>query len=151
MVEFVAVVSDPKGGKSFQSKVAGHLANSLVGKKIGDEIDGIFVQLPGYKLKITGGSDRAGFPMIADLPGTRYRRLLTSEGPGYHATTRHKKKRDKPTHEVGLRKKKPVRGNTISPETSQVNLKITTRGAKPIEDLLKAEAKKADEKAPEKK
>jgi small subunit ribosomal protein S6e len=151
MVEFVAVVSDPKGGKSFQSKVAGHLANSLVGKKVGDEIDGIFVQLPGYKLKITGGSDRAGFPMIADLPGTRYRRILTSEGPGYHATTRHKKKRDKPTHEAGLRKKKPVRGNTISPETSQVNLKITTRGAKPIEDLLKAEAKKADEKAPEKK
>ena len=144
MVEFVAVVSDPKGGKSFQSKVGGHLANSLVGKKIGDEIDGIFVQLPGYKLQITGGTDRAGFPMLENLPGTRYRRLLTTEGTGYHARTRHKKKRDKPTHEAGLRKKKPVRGNTISPDTSQVNLKITTRGAKPIEDLLKAEEKKAD-------
>ena len=144
MVEFVAVVSDPKGGKSFQSKVGGHLANSLVGKKVGDEIDGIFVQLPGYKLKITGGTDRAGFPMIGDLPGTRYRRVLTTEGVGYKSRTRHKKKRDKPTHEAGLRKKKPVRGNTISPDTSQVNLKITTRGAKPIEDLLKAEEKKAE-------
>lgn len=151
MVEFVAVVNDPKGGKSFQAKVSGHLANSLVGKKIGDEIDGIFVQLPGYKLKITGGSDRAGFPMVGDLPGTRYRRLLTTEGVGYHARTRHKKKREKPTHEKGLRKKKPVRGNTISPDTSQVNLKITTRGAKPIEDLLKAEEKKEKAEKTEKK
>jgi small subunit ribosomal protein S6e len=151
MVEFVAVVSDPKGGKSFQAKVSGHLANSLVGKKLGDEIDGIFVQLPGYKLKITGGTDRAGFPMIPDLPGTRYRRLLRSEGTGYHARTRHKKKREKPTHEAGLRKKKPVRGNTISPDTSQVNLKITTRGAKPIEDLLKGgEEKKAEPKSEKK-
>ncbi len=39
-----------------------------------------------------------------------------------------------------------MRGNTISPETSQLNLKITTRGAKPVEDLLKAEEKKVDEK-----
>lgn len=142
MVEFVAVVNDPKGGKSFQSKVSGHLANSLVGKKIGDEIDGIFVQLPGYKLQITGGTDRSGFPMLPNLPGTRYRRLLLSQGTGFHARSRHKKKRDTPTHEQGLRKKKPARGNTISPETSQVNLKITTRGAKPIEDLLKSEEKK---------
>ena len=142
MVELVAVVADPKSGKSYQTKVTGHLANSLVGKHIGEEVDGIFVQLPGYKLKITGGSDRSGFPMVGDLPGTRYRRILASEGTGYHARTRHKKKREKPTHESGLRKKKPVRGNTISPETSQLNLKITTRGAKPVEDLLKAEEKK---------
>lgn len=146
MVEFLAVVNDPKGGKSFQTKVTGQHANTLVGKKIGDEIDGIFVALPGYKLKITGGSDRSGFPMISDLPGTRYRRILRSEGTGYRARTRHKKKRDKPTHESGLRKKKPVRGNTISPDTSQLNLKITTRGAKPVEDLLKAEEKKGEEK-----
>lgn len=142
MVEFVAVVSDPKGGKAFQSKITGHLANSLVGKKIGDEVDGIFVQLPGYKLRITGGTDRAGFPMLPSLPGTRYRRLLMTEGVGYRARTRHKKKRDKPTKEAGLRKKKPVRGNTLSPETAQVNLKITTHGAKPIAELFKPEEKK---------
>jgi small subunit ribosomal protein S6e len=142
MVEFVAVVADPKGGKSYQSKVSGHLANSLVGKKIGEEIDGIFVQLPGYKLKITGGTDRSGFPMLPDLPGTRYRRVMLTKGIGFKSRSRHKKKRDKPTAEQGLRKKKPVRGNTISPETAQVNLKITTHGAKPIAELFKPEEKK---------
>lgn len=142
MVELVAVVADPKSGKSYQTKVTGHLANSLVGKHIGEEVDGIFVQLPGYKLKITGGTDRAGFPMIKDLPGTRYRRLLITEGPGFHSRTRHKKKKDKPTHEHGLRKKKPVRGNQVSQETAQVNLKITAHGAKPIGELLKSEEKK---------
>src|SRR6267143_7164918 len=142
MVEFVAVVSDPKAGKAFQSKITGHLANSLVSKKVGDEVDGIFVQLPGYKLRITGGSDRAGFPMLPALPGTRYRRLLMTESVGFRSRSRHKKKRDTPTHERGLRKKKPVRGNTISPETSQINLTITAHGAKPIAELLKAEEKK---------
>jgi len=142
MVEFVAVVADPKGGKSYQSKVTGHLANSLVGKKIGEEIDGIFVQLPGYKLKITGGTDRSGFPMLPDLPGTRYRRVMLTKGTGFKSRSRHKKKRDKPTVERGLRKKKPVRGNTISPETAQVNLKITAHGAKPIAELFKPEEKK---------
>jgi small subunit ribosomal protein S6e len=122
--------------------VTGHLANSLVGKKIGEEIDGIFVQLPGYKLTITGGTDRSGFPLIADLPGARYRRLMLTEGTAFHSRSRHKKKRDKSTKEAGLRKKKPVRGNTLSPETAQVNLKITTHGAKPIAELFKPEEKK---------
>jgi small subunit ribosomal protein S6e len=61
MVEFRAVISDVKTGKSFQANVTGHHANSLIGKKIGDVVDGIFVGLPGYKLMITGGSDKDGF------------------------------------------------------------------------------------------
>ncbi len=127
---------------SYQTKVAGHLANSLVGKRIGEEVDGIFVQLPGYKLKITGGTDRAGFPMVADLPGTRYRRVLVTEGTGFRSRSRHKKKKDKPVNEAGLRKKKPLRGNTVSPEIAQVNFKITTHGAKAIAELLKEQEKK---------
>lgn len=57
MVEFEVVISDPKNGKSYQTKVEGHHANSLIGKRINDEVDGIFVNLPGYKLRISGGSD----------------------------------------------------------------------------------------------
>ena len=77
MVEFKAVVSDPKTGKSFSRDVTGHYVSSLVGKKVGEEIDGIFVGLPGYKLRITGGSDKDGVPMIQDLPGPRRKRILT--------------------------------------------------------------------------
>ena len=83
MVEFKVVVNDIKNGKSHQVVVTGHHANSLIGKKIGDEVDGIFVQLPGYKLTLTGGTDKNGFPMRKDLPGMSRRRLLLSKSIGF--------------------------------------------------------------------
>ncbi len=124
MVEFKAVISNPKDGKSYQLDVTKHHANSLVGKRIGEEIDGIFVSLPGYKLSITGGSDKDGFPMRKDLPGIGRKRILLTEGTGFK--TKHK----------GKRKRKLVRGNTISPEIVQINLKITQMGMKQVGDLL---------------
>ncbi|MDH7509137.1 MAG: 30S ribosomal protein S6e [Methanomassiliicoccales archaeon] len=131
MVEFKAVINDAKTGKSYQVTVSGHHANSLIGRKIGEVIDGIFVGLPGYKLTITGGSDKDGFPMRKDLPGTRRVKLLLASG-----STGFK------SGEKGVRKRKSVRGNTISPEIVQINLKITSKGAKPIEDLIKKEETK---------
>jgi small subunit ribosomal protein S6e len=50
-----------------------------------------------------------------------------SEGIGY-----------KP-EEHGKRKKKSVRGNTINQEIVQVNMKVTKPGAKPIDEIIKAE------------
>lgn len=129
MVEFKVVVNDVESGKSYNIAVSGHHANSLIGKKINDEVDGIFVSLPGYKLKITGGTDKDGFPMRHDIPGSTRRRLLLSKGLGY-----------KPK-EWGKREKKSVRGNTINQEIVQVNMKVTKPGAKPIEDIIKAEGK----------
>lgn len=130
MADFRAVVSDPKDGKSYQVPVSGHHANSLIGKKIGDIVDGIFVGLPGYKLEITGGSDKDGFPMRSDLPGPRRKKLLVSKSVGFNA------------QEGGLRKRKNMRGNTISPDTLQINLKVTQHGMKPVGDLVKKEEKK---------
>jgi small subunit ribosomal protein S6e len=130
MVEFKAVINDVKNGKSYQVPVTGHHANSLIGKKIGDVVDGIFVGLPGYKLAITGGSDKDGYPMRKDLPGVKRRKLLLTRSIGFN------------THEQGLRRRKSVRGNTISPDTSQLNLKVTAPGSKPIEELIKVEEKK---------
>jgi len=130
MVEFKAVINDVKSGKSYQVAVSGHHANSLIGRKIGDVVDGIFVGLPGYKLMITGGSDKDGFPMRRDLPGPRRSRILMSKGVGFN------------TAEKGLRAKKMVRGNTISPETVQINMKVKAQGSKSIEDLMKKEETK---------
>ena len=127
MVEFKAVINDAKSGKSYQVSVSGHHANSLIGKKIGDVVDGIFVGLPGYKLQVTGGSDKDGFPMRHDLPGPRRKKLLVADGHGFNSPT------------DGLRKKKSFRGNTIAPDTVQLNMKISTPGAKAIEDLIKKE------------
>ena len=125
MVEFKAVISDPKSGKTYQAVVSGHHANSLVGKKVGDEFDGIFVSLPGYKLVVTGGSDKDGFPMRKELQGTRRRKILISKSQGFRP-------KDK-----GVRRRKSVRGNTISTDIIQINMKITAYGSKPIEDALK--------------
>jgi small subunit ribosomal protein S6e len=122
MVEFKAVINDPKSGKSYQRTISGNMAGQLVGKKVGDDVDGLFVQLPGYKLKITGGSDNAGFPMRGDLTGPRRRGVLVSGGVGFHPIR------------GGMRKRKSLRGGAISPDIQQVNLKITTRGPKSIED-----------------
>ena len=130
LADFRAVISDPKDGMSYQAPVSGHHANSLIGKKIGDVVDGIFVGLPGYKLKITGGSDKDGFPMRKDLPGPRRKKLLMSRSIGFKSL------------EGGLRRRKNVRGNTISPETLQINFKVTQHGMKPVSELIKKEEKK---------
>jgi small subunit ribosomal protein S6e len=43
--------------------------------------------------------------------------------------------------ELGKRKKKSVRGNTINQEIVQVNMKVTKPGAKPIDEIIKSEGK----------
>lgn len=134
MVEFKVVVNDVKTGRSHSIQVSGHHANSLIGKKIGDEVDGIFVSLPGYKLEITGGTDKDGFSIRSDLPGMRRRRLLLTKGQGF-----------KPK-EKGLRRKKSVHGNTISQNIVQINMRITKYSSKSIEELLNIEKEGKEEK-----
>jgi len=124
MVEFKTIVNDVKTGKSYNVKVSGHHANSLNGKNIGEIVDGIFVGLPGYKLKITGGSDRNGTPMRADLPGPKRKKLLLSEGLGFHERYQ------------GERRRVAVRGSAISSEIVQINMAIAEYGPKSIEELL---------------
>ncbi len=136
MVEFKVVVNDIQTGKSYNIPVSGHHANSLIGKKINDEVDGIFVSLPGYKLQITGGTDKDGFPMRHDIPGSTRRRLLLSKGLGYKPKER------------GQRKKKSVRGNTINQEIVQVNMKVMKPGAKPIDEIIKGEGKTEAKEGP---
>jgi len=139
MVDFKVVVNDTKNGKSYQIPVSGHHANSLIGKKIGDEVDGIFISLPGYKMEITGGTDKDGFSMRKDLPGMGRKKLLLSKSVGFRPK------------EKGLRKKKSVRGNTINQDVVQINMKVTKYSAKPIDQIVNAEKKDEAEKKVEKK
>jgi len=138
MVEFKVVVNDTKNGKSHQVQVSGHHANSLIGKKIGDEVDGIFISLPGYKLQITGGTDKDGFTMRADLPGMGRRRILLSESKGFNP------------RENGMRKKKSVRGNTVSQDIVQINMKVTKFSSRSIDSLIKSTDKSETESKEEK-
>ena len=137
MVEFKVTINDTKNGKSHKVQVSGHHANSLIGKKIGDEVDGIFISLPGYKLQVTGGTDKNGFAMRRDLPGMSRRRLLLSKSSGF-----------KPK-EKGLRKKKSARGNTVNQDIVQINMKVTKHSSKPIDKLINIEKKDEGEKKEE--
>jgi small subunit ribosomal protein S6e len=110
MVSFKLVLSDPKTGKSEASEVKDASAQQLIGRKIGDVLDASTIGLAG-KIVITGGSDRAGFPMRGDTLGGGKNYVLLTKGVGYR------------TSEAGAKRRKLVRGNTITEETYQVNAK----------------------------
>ena len=109
MANFKLTISDVKG-KSITKELKEGDANPLMGLIIGAETDAAIVGLAG-KLKITGGSDKSGVPMRGDLHGMARKRVLLSKGVGLQDT------------EHGLRKRKLVRGNTVSDEIFQVNCK----------------------------
>jgi len=110
---FKVVVSDPKTGRSIQVQTKDE---SLVGKKIGDIIDGSIVNLDGYKLRITGGSGFEGATMVNYVEGMNKKYVWYNE---------NKK----------VRVKKMVRGNTISPEIVQINTKIEEYGNKDFNQI----------------
>ena len=99
--EFIAVVNDtdPKnGGKSYALKVTGNNHAQILGKRIGDVVDGIFVgegdkTLSGYKLEITGGSDKTGTPLRRDLDGGSRQSILVTQSTGYKGEVVVHKKR----------------------------------------------------------
>jgi len=121
-MEFIIVISKPhskpKSSKAWQTKKE---VPSLIGKKIGDKFDGSLIGLSGFTLQITGGSDKDGFPMRPDLPGTLRKKALLTKGIGFRGRKKIKKKVFKVK---GMRKRKYIRGNTISPEIVQVNCKV---------------------------
>ena len=131
MVDFKLVLSDAKDGHAYNVSVSGGSANAFIGKRVGDEVDGSPVGLGGYRMKISGGSDRNGNPMRADLPGMARKRLLLSGGIGFHPRLE------------GERRRKMVRGNEITPDFVQVNAAVTAYGEKPLAEYFK----KGDEKA----
>ncbi len=119
---FKVVVSEKE--KSLQVEVDAVQSKKLVGLTLGEEFDGSLIGLQGYTLKITGGSDKNGFPMKKDVSGPRRIRSLLSGGIGY-----------KPTRD-GERRRKTVRGNTISDDIVQISTIVAKAGEKPLDEVL---------------
>ena len=155
---FVAVVNDTNpanGGPPYNTTISGNNLSQLLGKKIGDVVDGIFVgegeqTLAGYKLEITGGSDKTGTPMRSDLSGGNRQSVLVTASTGfkghdlvYKAKGGEKKRfRYKPD---GMRMRRNFRGNTITQDTRQINLKVVEAANKSLEDILKANNEESSE------
>ncbi len=131
--EIKCVINDPKNGKSFTKAVEGTV---LEGRKIGDGVPGNLMGLTGYELKVTGGSDDAGFPMRPEIDTAHRKKLFVQKSIGVNVKRK------------GMFKRKSVRGNIISNNTAQVNIMVTKYGTKPVQELLApaAEEKPAEEK-----
>ena len=127
MANFKITISDTKG-KSIIKELKESDANPLLGLVVGQETDASLVGLEG-KIKITGGSDKSGIPMRSDLLGGMRKRVLIAKGVGMQDT------------EKGLRKRKLLRGNTISEEIYQINTKF--------DGEIKVEEPKKEEKPKE--
>jgi len=144
MPVFKFVINDRQ--KSFQVEKEQNEC-PIIGKKINDTIEGSFLGLDGYELKITGGTDKDGFAMHPNIEGVMRRAVVLTKGIGFRGKIRGKKVKKKPRKIKGLRKRKLLRGNTISPEIVQINCKVTKTGSKPLEEILvKTEKKKEDKK-----
>ena len=126
--------------------ISGNNQSQFLGKKIGDVVDGIFVgegekTLAGYKLEITGGSDKTGTPMRSDLIGGARQSILVTASTGFkghdlvHKAKGGEKKRFRYKPD-GLRMRRYFRGNTITQDTRQINLKVVEAANKTLDTIL---------------
>lgn len=131
MAKFKIIVSDPETGKSRAVEVEGARAVPLVGRRLGEVVDGSAVGMSGYKLRVTGGSDKDGFPMRPNVHGGVRVSVILSEGVGFHPSR------------AGERQRKTLRGNVITEEIVQINMKVVE---KPKKKEKKEKGKKRKEK-----
>lgn len=123
------VVINDKDGKSYQKELANEEAEALQGKVLGEEVNGESIGLPGYKLKITGGSDNCGFPMRKDVSGQGRKRILISKSTGFKGKLRGKRF-------GGLRVRKTIVANTVNENIHQLNIKVTKQGKQGLDKIF---------------
>lgn len=111
MAKIKLSISSPDG-KTQTLEVEGPRAQQFVGKRIGDALDGSALGLSDMKLQIMGGSDKEGVPMRRDVHGGVRKVVLMSSGTGFKSAVK------------GKRRRKAVRGNVITDDIVQVNLKV---------------------------
>ena len=111
------IVADPVTGKSTSYELNDDQFRIFIGQKIGSEIDGTTLKLEG-NIKLTGGSDTAGFPMREDVLGGVKKHVLLTKGVGFKAK------------EKGLKRRKMVRGNTITNDIFQINAVLISKPPK---------------------
>ncbi len=117
MVSFKLCISDPSSGKTFQKEVKDSMASPFIGLNIGETVKGDIIELSGYELQITGGSDYCGFPMRRGILGSR-KKIAIYGGVGFKGEGK------------GIKRRKTVCGHKIHERISQINLKAVKQGAK---------------------
>jgi len=130
----VLIVSDPETGMSQKVEIEDARMSPLIGRRIGEVMDGAVANLSGHKIQLTGGCDKDGIPMRPDVHGGVKARIILSGGVGF-----------KPRN-PGERRRKTVRGNIVTAETIFLNFKIVE---KPKGRPKRAKKEKAAAKEPQ--
>lgn len=146
MVSFKLTIADPKTGVTYQKEVKDQQAGPFIGLNIGETVKGEGIELAGYELVVTGGSDYCGFPMRRGILGVR-KKIKSKGGVGFRIKVR------------GMEKRKTVCSHKITETITQINLKVTKEGSKKLSEIFgvkekgqessekpKAEAKKEENK-----
>ena len=138
-----------KSGKTYKVELE---TEEFIGKSLHDKISGkdILPNLAGYEFEISGTSDKAGFTSMKNVPGIGLKKVLLTYGKDMKKRPKKegKKKRSNPTPK-GLRLRKTVRGEVISPEITQINLKIIKEGEKKLAEVFPDQNKQKEEPKPE--
>ncbi len=121
MAKFKVIVSDPQTGTSKVVEVEEARAAPFIGRKMGEVLEGAVIDMPGSKMKITGGSDKDGVPMKPNVHGGVRRKVVLSNGVGFNAK------------KGGERRRKAVRGDVITDEIVQLNATLVDQPPKPKE------------------
>lgn len=112
MAKFKLIVSDPATGKCSFSEIEGARTQALIGRSLGEVIDGSALGITQGKAIISGGCDRNGVPMRGDVHGGAKKYIVLSSGPGFRPSKN------------GERRRKLIRGRQISDETYQINFTL---------------------------
>jgi small subunit ribosomal protein S6e len=128
MAKFKVILSDPESGKSQVVDLDGPRAVPLVGRRLGETLDGAALGFGGYKVRIAGGSDKDGFPMRSDVHGGVKTRIVMAQGVGFHPACE------------GQRRRKTIRGSIITEEIVQINMAIVEKSKKAEKEKPKVTA-----------
>jgi len=133
-----------KSGKTYKLESE---SEEFIGKTLHDKISGkdIVPELEGYEFEITGTSDKSGFTSLESVEGIGLKKVLLTYGKGMKKKPRKEgKKKLSKNRPKGLRLRKTVRGKIISPEISQINLKVLKEGSKKLSEVFSDQNKAKD-------
>jgi small subunit ribosomal protein S6e len=121
-------IANPVNGamKVFECDDEKRLVN-VYEKRVGQEVEGDAIlgdAFKGYVLRITGGNDKQGFPMMQGVLANQRVRLLMGKGYTYFRERR-----------AGERRRKSVRGCIVAHDIRILNLTVAKVGDAPIEGL----------------
>lgn len=124
------IIAYPRNGtvKNFEVTDDVVRRGNLFDHRLGNDVEGTIFgpEFEGYVFRLTGGSDKQGFPMVQGVLAPSRVSLLLARGANGFNTFRGRS---------GERRRKAIRGCIVGPDIGVLNMTIQKTGKKPIEGV----------------